>query len=845
MDGLSSSEAKKNQLKFGKNEISKEKKESILKKILKAMCEPMFVLLLSVSIIYFVLGKPGDGFVMLAFVIGIIGIEIVQEIKTDRTLEKLKNLSSPKIDVIRDGKTIVIPSIDLVPDDIMIVSEGVKVPADGYVIECNDLCVDESLLSGESEEIKKVVHGCEKYENNEEDECNCGNDYWRRDYCYAGTLVTQGNGYILVDKIGNNTEYGKIGASLSSVPEESTPLQKQINHLVKFSTILAGMLFLLVFLSTFFISANDLGIKDRIIESILSGVTLAMAMIPEEFPVILTVFLSMGAWRLAKKNSLVRKLPSVETLGAISVLCTDKTGTLTINQMKVENLQPFNTEREELCKIAALSCEKNIHDPMEKAIISHCKELEIDKELSDFELLKEYTFNSKIKMMGNIWRNENKLIITAKGSPESIIELCHNLNQSEISKINEKIDKMCKNGLRVIAVAMNNLNSEDEIQEDIINYELNFCGIIGLCDPLRESIKADVKRCTEAGIRVIMITGDSACTASSIARMAEIPGHENVLTGNMIDNMTDEELREKVKTVSVFSRVIPEHKMKIVKALKDNGEIVAMIGDGVNDAPALKHANIGISMGKRGSEVSREASDLVLMDDNFTTVVETIKDGRRIYDNIKKSIGYIFSIHIPIALASLIAPILGIDADSLLFLPIHVVLMELIIDPTGSIVFERQPAEKDIMKRSPRANKEQLSNKSVILKSIIQGIMIFIASFGSYYYILTKMNNLNLARSMGLSILIFSNLFLVLINSSEKELSILQVKHFFKDKYMLMINILIIIGLLLVIYSPVNSFFGMQTLSLMQLFTSIALAFVFVFWYDVIKLIKNKVLNKK
>ena len=829
MAGLTSAEAKRLQQKYGKNELTPQKKESFFKKVLHIICEPMFLLLIVAAIIYFILGEPRDGAIMLIFVIGIISIDVIQEWKTDKTLNALKDLSAPHVTVIRDGKETVIASTDLVPGDLMLIYEGVKIPADGIVVKCSDLCVEESSLTGEAEGVWKVTS----------DNVDSSNDYWRKDYCYAGTLVTQGTGTVLVDKIGANTEYGKIGMNVAIAPDEPTPLQKQTSKLVKTCAGIAGVLFVLVGVVTYF-NIPDHALGDRLIESILSGITLAMAMIPEEFPVILTVFLSMGAWRLAKKQSLVRKLPSVETLGSISILCVDKTGTITMNQMTVQETWAPNGDEHTLIETMGLGCETDAYDPMEKAMLAHCDSHGISKEhLFNGELINEYAFTNELKMMGHVWRRNGSIIIAAKGSPERILTIC-DLTEKDKEVAEHKITEMSKEGLRVIAVATKTLTSEDEIPNNITDCSLNLCGLIGLADPPRESVKPDIAVCRRAGIRVVMITGDNGITASSIARKIGMEHSDNIITGDMLNEMSDNELREAVKNVSIFSRVVPEHKMRIVKAFKENGEIVAMTGDGVNDAPALKYADIGIAMGKRGSEVSREAADLILMDDNFTTIVETVKDGRRIYDNIRKAVGYVFTIHIPIALTSLLAPILGVAPNALMLLPLHVVLLELLIDPTCSIVLERQPAETDIMVRKPRNPKDKLLNIQTLLKSVIQGLVVFAASFGTYYTVLSSNPaNAPIARAMGLTIIMSSNLFLVQVNSSNRDFAIQSIARLSKDWVMWAVNIGTLLMLATILYTPVTGFLKLAPLSVGQFFTSVGIAAVAVFWYEIVKLIKR------
>ena len=832
--GLSSAEAKRLQDEYGKNELIAQKKESFIKKLIHIILEPMFLLLIVAAVIYFILGEPRDGAIMLIFVVGIISIDVIQEWKTDKTLNALKDLSAPHAKVIRDGVEITIASSDLVPGDLMIIQEGVKIPADGVVIKCNDLCVDESSLTGEAEGVWKVTS----------DNIVSTDSYWRKDYCYAGTLVTQGTASVLVDKIGANTEYGKIGANIASAPNEDTPLQKQTGNIVKVSAGIAAVLFVLVGILTYF-NIPDHTFKARIIESILSGITLAMAIIPEEFPVILIVFLSMGAWRLAKKQSLVRKLPSVETLGAVSVLCVDKTGTITMNQMTVENVWSINEDTHSLIETMGLGCETDAYDPMEKAMLRYCENNGISKEdLFSGELIAEYAFTNELKMMGHVWRRKGEIIIAAKGSPERILTVC-DISDKDRALTEQKVSEMSSEGLRVIAVATVKLQSNNDIPDKITDCSLTLLGLIGLTDPPRESVKDDIAVCNRAGIRVVMITGDNGITASSIAKKIGMPNSDHIITGDMLNEMSDLELQEKVKDVSIFSRVVPEHKMRIVKAFKENGEIVAMTGDGVNDAPALKYADIGIAMGKRGSEVSREAADIILMDDNFTTIVETVKDGRRIYDNIRKAVGYVFTIHIPIAFAALLAPLLGIAPAAMLLLPLHVVLLELIIDPTCSLVLERQPAEDDIMDRKPRSPNEKLLNAKVLTKSIVQGFVIFIASFGTYYTILgNNSDNAPLARAMGISIIMISNLFLVQVNSSDNDFVFKSIAKLWSDKVIWALNIFTIFGLLIILYTPVNRFLKFAPLSITQLFSVIGISAVAVLWYELVKLGKKVIVKR-
>jgi len=827
--GLTSAQAKKLLEKYGPNELAPPKKENFLSKVFKVVREPMFMLLIAAAVIYFILGEPGDGAVMLVFVLAIITIETVQEWKTDRTLSALKSLSAPHIRVLRDGEEKTINSAELVPGDVMMISEGVKIPADGVIIKASDLKVDESTLTGEPEGVRKTPGEPE------------GEGYFKNNVCYAGTLAVQGTASVLVTKTGAQTEYGRIGTHVAEAPDRPTPLEKQTAGLVKYAAGIAAALFVLVCLITFFnLGSSLLSFSERIIQSVLSGITLAMAMIPEEFPVVLAVFLSMGAWRLARKNSLVRKLPSVETLGAVSVLCVDKTGTITKNQMEVKETWTACGDDADMVELMGLACETETYDPMEKAMIAYCAARDIPREhLFGGDLMVEYPFSDETKIMGHLWEHEGGLVLAAKGSPESMLSICA-MTEEVRAQAMEKIREMSGEGLRVIAVGKQAFGKAADMPKSLGDSSLAFCSLVGLADPPRESVRGDIEQCVRAGVRVVMITGDSGITAAAIARQIGMPGAERIITGAELDGMTDGELMERAADTTIFSRVTPEHKMRIVRALRDRGEVVAMTGDGVNDAPALKYADIGIAMGKRGSEVSREAADLVLLDDNFSTIVQTIRDGRRIYDNIRKAIGYIFTIHIPIALISLLAPLLGIAPAFLMLLPLHVVLMELMIDPTCSIVLERQPAEADIMDRPPRMTDEKLLTGRLAVKSAVQGAAVFAAAFGAYFAFLRGgAGDAALARTMGISVMLLCNVLLVLVNSSDREYMFRTMRTLSRDKVMWAVTLGTVAVLLLIVYSPLSALLKLTPLSGGQLLLAAVLAAAAVMWFELVKLIKK------
>jgi Ca2+-transporting ATPase len=822
--GLSDEEVAKLQLKYGKNDLVPQKRNTLLSRILTIFKEPMILLLFGTALIYFLLGEYRDGIIMLIFVMFVTGISFFQEWKTDRTLNLLKDLTSPKVKVIRNGHLTTIDSRELTVGDLMLLEEGDKVPADGQIIEMHDLGMDESALTGESEICWKKVEITPE-ENNE---------YWKKNYCYAGTTVISGTAIVKVTAIGLNTEYGKIGVDVNSAPEYPTPLEKQTRKLIIISLYISICLFVVVFLVTFIHQKN-------LIDGILSGITITMAMIPEEFPVVSTVFLAMGAWRLAKRNSLIRRIPAIETLGAISVLCVDKTGTLTKNQMEVRDTYVFNDHDErELINYAVLACEEESYDPMEKAIKEYGEKNGLDvKSIYSKKLIHEYPFSSDLKMMGHVWEIDGKLVLTAKGSPESILPLCH-LDDKELIDIKDRQFKMASNGYRVIAVAKN--DNMSIIPTNITETKMDLIGLIGLADPPKEAVPDAIDICNEAGIRIVLITGDNGVTAQAIAKEIGIKNYNNVITGQELDKISEEDLRNRVKKTNIFARVTPRHKMRIVKALKENGEVVAMTGDGVNDAPALKYADIGIAMGKRGTGVAKDAADMVLLDDNFTTIVDTIRDGRRIYDNIKKAFGYIIAIHIPIALTAVLTPLLHLP---LLLLPVHVVLLELIIDPTCSIVFERQPAEDKIMKRSPRHQNEPLISVNLGVKSILQGVAIFTATFISYLYMNNNGFSQNMGRSFSLTVIVLANLLLVYINGSETD-NMFKVMFKQKDKAVWYVNIGVFLGLLAILYIPsLNDIVKTTPLNLFNFLKAAIIAFLSTAWWEFVKLYNKNKLSLK
>lgn len=812
IQGLNDKEVINSREKHGSNELAKKEKESFIKKLIGIFKEPMFLLLIIAASVYFLVGEFSDGLIMLIFVFGVCFIEIMQEAKTDKALEELNKLSSLSVKVYRNNELINVAIEEIVVGDIVLLEEGDKVPADGIILYAQSLGVNESALTGESQIV---------YKNIKEDKDN----FFKLNMCYSGTDITNGMGIIKITAVGVETQLGLIGNSLAQVEQEKTPLERQINKLVFICTIISGIIFILTMLITYF-NHPELEFFERLVEAILSGITIAMATIPEEIPVVLTVFLAMGAWELTKEKKLTRNMKSIETLGAVSVLCTDKTGTLTENKMEVQDVYASSKT---FLDTLYYACPLAPYDPMEIAIKKYCEEKE--KMKNQEALTKDYPFTMETKMMGQIWNDE---LLCVKGAYESVLPLC-NLSKKEYETIKDKIDEYSREGYRVLAVARN--KRIDKILDTLTDYTLSFEGLVALYDPPRRGIKTSLETCAKAGIRVIMITGDNGETAKGIAKKINLENDDEVITGTQLENMSDEELFEKVKTVNIFARVYPNHKMRIVSALQKDNKIVAMTGDGVNDAPALKKANIGIAMGERGTNVAKESADLILLDDNFNTIVKAILNGRNIYMNIRKAISYVLAIHIPIALISLFVPLFKLPT---LLLPIHVMLLELLIDPTSSIIFQRIKPTSDIMKEKPRNIFEPILNRKNVIQSILQGLLIFAIVFLTYLLMIKNNLEVNLAITIAYSTLVLS-IMLISYQLKNEKLTIKNFMDSFKDKVSLIVNIGIIIGLMAFIYLPLfNKSANTIPISLKWWGYIILLVCLAVLPFDLLKLKKRK-----
>ncbi len=763
LKGLSEETVKEKLKTEGYNELPSSKPKNILALAWGVVKEPMFLLLVACGTLYLILGDIQEGLMLMGFVVVVMGIEFYQEKKTEKALDALKDLASPRALVIRDNIEKRIAGREVVTDDLVVLQEGDRVPADATVLYSVNLMADESLLTGESVAVRKTEW------NGIDIQSQAGGD--DLPFVYSGSMIVQGNGIVKVTATGTKTEIGKIGKALESVEEEPTKLKTEMGLLIRNLAII-GVSLCLIVIVVFTLSRGDL------LKGFLAGITLAMAMLPEEFPVVLTVFMALGAWRMSRKNVLTRKPSAIETLGSATVLCTDKTGTLTQNKMTVTKLfngKNFHTiskttifpeEFHEIIEYGILSSQTNPFDPMEKAILNMGEQYLKNTEHIhiDWRMVKEYPLSKELLAMSRVFTDQLKQqqIIAAKGAPEAIFDLCH-LNEDKKHELAKAVAELASLGLRVLGVAKAKIGNGHlpEIQHD---FDFEFIGLIALSDPIRETVPASVKECYQAGIRVIMITGDYPVTAMNIAREIGLNNFTQSITGAELQEMTEEELCEKIKTINVFARVVPEQKLKIVNALKRNDEIVAMTGDGVNDAPALKAANIGIAMGDKGTDVAREASSLVLMDDNFASVVGAIKMGRRIFDNLQKALGYIFAIHVPIAGLSLI-PVFFAKLPLLLW-PVHIVFLELIIDPACSIIFEAEEEEKNVMSRPPRSTDEPFFGAKKIWLSCSQGIGILAIVFAVYYFGLKLGYSEQEDRALAFTTLIAANIAVIISNRS-------------------------------------------------------------------------------
>jgi Ca2+-transporting ATPase len=832
VSGLPEKEASERLALEGFNEIPSAKKRSIISIALSVLREPMLLLLVASGTIYMVLGDIQEAIMLLGFVFVIIGITLYQEHKTERALEALRDLSSPRALVIRDGVSRRIAGREVVQGDIIVLSEGDRVPADGIVLDCNNLMIEESLLTGESVPVRK---------SESKDITKMGRPGGDNSpFIYSGTLVVSGLGLARVAATGMNTEFGKIGKSLQTIETEETPLQKETRRIVR-NLALIGVVLCAVMAIVYGLTIGNW------IDGFLASITLAMAILPEEFPVVLTVFLALGAWRISQSRVLTRRMPAIETLGSNTVLCVDKTGTLTLNQMSVDRISvgseflnvDLNTAKEppekfhQLIEFSILASQTNPFDPMEKALKQvgdHYQNM-TEHLHSDWMFMREYPLSRKLMALSRVWKSPNSedYIIASKGAPEAIFDLCH-LSEAEVLELSKQVQLMAGDGLRILGVAKSNFK-QVALPGDQHDFKFDFLGLLGFADPIRPTVPAAIQECYKAGIRVVMITGDYPVTAQHIARQVGLKPLDKVITGIELDNMSDTELRDRIQTVNIFARVVPEQKLRLVNAFKENGEIVSMTGDGVNDAPALKSANIGIAMGGRGTDVAREAGALVLLDDDFSSIVKAIRLGRRIFDNLRKAMAYILAVHIPIAGLSLIPVLFGWP---LVLLPVHVVFLELIIDPACSIAFEAEPEEPNVMTRPPRNRKEPLFSRRTIILSLMQGIAVLLVTLVIYGFALDQGRGDLEARSLAFVTLVIANLGLILSNRfwSKNILASLR----YKNKALFIIVAATLGILTLVIYVPfLRDLFRFSILHPYDLAISLGAGVVCILWFEVVK----------
>ncbi len=809
--------------KYGQNKLQYKKENGFLDALKSLAKEPMLILLLVASSIYFISGDTGDGVFMLSAIILVSAISLYQDSRSRNALEKLKNFTQPHCKVIRNGAVVEIKSEELVVGDSLMVEEGTSIAADGQIVHSNDFSVNESILTGESFAVSKDKNATDNF-------------------IFLGTSVAGGLAIATITAVGNETRLGKIGKSLEAIQEEKTPLELQINNFVKKMVIAGAIIFLIVWAVNYFQSY-------QLLDSLLKALTLAMSILPEEIPVAFTTFMALGAWRLMKLGIVVKQMKTVETLGSATVICTDKTGTITENKMSLAKIFVLATnktstvenvaaeEEKELISLAMWASEPIAFDPMEVALhAAYQSKIEVD-ERPIYKMIHEYPLSGKPPMMTHIFENSTgKRIVAAKGAPEALINIS-NLSEKEKQQIEGAIKVITTDGYRVLAVGQaifdgnNFLTTQQE-------YTFIFKGLVGFYDPPKKNINKVLQDFYTAGITVKIITGDNAATTAAIAKQIAFKGYEKTISGDELMLLNEADLKRVVANTNIFTRMFPDAKLKIINALKANNEIVAMTGDGVNDGPALKAAHIGIAMGKKGTEIAKQAASLILADDDLSKMVDAVAMGRKIYANLKKAIQYIISIHIPIVLTVFIPLALGWVYPNI-FSPVHIIFLELIMGPTCSIIYENEPMEKNTMQQSPRPFTNTFFNWRELSTSIMQGLMITAGTLIAYQYAVQHAYNEGLTRTMVFTVLIAANIFLTLVNRSFYY-SIFTTMLYKNNLVSLIIGITICIMALLIYVKPFAAFFGFEYLDVEKVGIAIAVGFVSVIWYEVVKLIKRK-----
>jgi Ca2+-transporting ATPase len=749
--GLKQNDVHQKLKSIGFNELPLDSGRKPLKIFFEIIKEPTSLLLVIASVIYLLIGNVSDGFFLLALVCFMLGISFYQEYKAEKTLQSFRDLSSPRALVIREEKELRIPARELVPDDIIVLHEGDRVPADAILIQSSYLRTDESTLTGESVPVPKNTSD--------------------KSELFLGTLVIAGHGVARVTKTGKLTELGKLGKSLREITDSRTALEIKMTAAVKKISI-AGS-----FLSIFVVISYGIVFKDWF-QGALLGIASAISLLPAEFPIVLAIFLSIGAWRISKNRVLVRRLPSLEALGSVTRLCIDKTGTLTFNQMKIQSLdtgseifdltsgkKPSETFHS-LIEYAALASRVDPFDPMDKAIWNSLLSLREPEHIHrDWTLVQEYPLSNELRAMSCVWRSAqlSEYIVASKGAPETIIDLCH-LNSSDRKRLLERVQILAARGLRILGVAQAKFSNKP-LPTTQQSFHFQWVGLIGMEDPLRPEAKFALQECRSAGVGVSMITGDYPETARNIAMQIGLDNSEIVTTGNDLEQMPEKKLTETIGNLRVFARITPHQKLKIVSSLQAAGNVVGMTGDGVNDAPALRKADIGIAMGARGTDVAREAADIVLLDDNFSSIINAIRGGRRIYENIQKAVIYLLTVHVPIASLTIVPVLFKMP---LLLFPVHIVILEMIIDPTCTLAYEAEDESIDLMKRGPRQISAPLFTTREFVRASLSGFIGFLSTFFVYLFYLESNYSVDLARTMAFTTLIFWNLGAILIHRSTK-----------------------------------------------------------------------------
>lgn len=803
---------------YGANKLSF-KKENAFIDILKGLIrDPMIVLLLLAAALYFVTGSRGDGFFMLTAIILVSVIAVYQDRRSRNALEKLKSFSQPFSKVIRNGTILSINSENLVVGDSMLVEEGSLVAADGIIVHSNDFSVNESILTGESFAVQK----------NKESADNM---------IYSGTTATAGLAIATISAVGNNTRLGKIGKSLENIKEEKTPLEKQINDFVKIMVVVGVIVFGIVWAINYSNTFN-------LLESLLKALTLAMSILPEEIPVAVTTFMAIGAWRLMKTGIIVKQTKTVETLGSATVICMDKTGTITENRMSLAKIFTPSTHKimnaddeltsaeKELITLSMWASEPIPFDPMETALHEAYTAITATDLRPQYKMIHEYPLSGKPPMMTHIFENKTgDRIIAAKGAPEALLDHI-SLTDAEETQIRDAISQLTAEGYRVLAVASASF-SGNAFPASQQQFKFTLKGIISFYDPPKKNIAAVLQSFYKAGISVKIVTGDNAATTAAIAKQIGFRNPEKSISGEELMKLSDDELIPVVAGHSIFTRMFPEAKLRIINALKANNEVVAMTGDGVNDGPALKAAAIGIAMGKKGSEIAKQSASLILQEDDFSKMIDAIAMGRKIYANLKKAIRYIISIHIPIILTVFIPLAAGWIYPNI-FSPVHIIFMELIMGPTCSIIYENEPIERDAMNLSPRPSGNSFFSFRELFTSILQGLVITAGTLFCYWYAITQGYNEALTRTMVFITLISANIFLTLVNRSFYFSAFTALSY--RNQWMLwIICVTVILTAALLYIDPFTVFFQFLHPGIQQLLVSTCIGFVSVVWYEVIK----------